>query len=106
MHELEIYFVDVKRTPRGTARVKERIAAGKCVACECSTEQANPAGRSKHTCERCRSRIRTMAAKLPPRKRAAFLGELVRSGHALVSQEIRQLKKPDFLQKLFEHVAN
>ncbi len=105
MYESEIFVVDVKRTPRAKARIRERMAANKCIACECSTELANPPGPSKQTCEKCRSRLRNLRNLLPPKKRALFDAELVKTGRALVAQEIRFWKKSDAIQEIFDHIA-
>jgi hypothetical protein len=104
---IELFMVEVKRTPQGTRRIKERIAAGKCVLCDTTTDMANPAGPNKHECERCRSRLRRLLSKLPKRKQVAMLANLIRTGYQLEPQEIRMWKPENkHLQQVFEEVAS
>lgn len=100
----EIFTVEVKRTPKGEARFKERVAAGKCLMCDGATADAKPIGPRGH-CPCCKSRLERKKAKLSARKQAALDAELIRTGYYAKSQELREVKKKGGLQRAFNQVA-
>lgn len=100
----EIFTVEVKRTPKGESRFRERVAAGKCLMCDEPTEDAHPIGPRGH-CPRCKSRLERARAKLPPRKQAQLEAELIRTGRYARPQELREVKRRDGLQKALEQIA-
>lgn len=98
----ELMIVRVTRTRTGKKRVKERMAACKCVACECSTEDAHSiVGRgNRGRCPTCKSRQERAVAKLPLNKRQAFVDALIKDGRLLEAQEIREIHTNTVLSRL------
>lgn len=98
----ELMIVKVSRTRAGRKRIKERLAAQKCVACECSTKEAKSiVGRgNRGRCPTCKSRHERAIARISLAKRQAFWDALVRDGYLLEAQEIRDIKKTTVLSRL------
>jgi hypothetical protein len=70
--------------------VKERIAAGECVACKDGDVRKHW---QRGNCVRCLNRFSDQLAKLDSdEERAAFEAELYRQGLILNPQEIREIK--------------
>lgn len=100
-----VKVVKVVRTKDGEARVRERIAANKCVSCETTTEKANVPDGSKQQCEKCRSRHRRLIALLPESKQQKFIDKLIEAGRALMPHELSLIKPDDQTQKIFAEVS-
>lgn len=97
--------VKVRRTKAGEARIRERIAANKCVSCETTTEKANAPDGAAQRCEKCRSRHRRLKASLTPAKQNEFDKRLAAVGRLLFAHELPFFKAEDTTQKIFEEVA-
>lgn len=98
----ELMIVRVTRTRAGRKRVKERMAAGKCVACECVMSEAKSIEHNgnRGRCPTCKSRQERALAKVPMGKRQAFLDKLIEEGRLLEPQEVREIHTKTFLSRL------
>ena len=107
MRRLLVVRIRVRRTKKALARVIGRIAARKCVTCECETENANEATSARQQCNSCRGRINRMLAELTPAKQAEFLKKLIRQGLIILPHELRRLRAAQQSQvaRTFEEVA-
>lgn len=97
--------VKVRRSKAAEARIRERVAANKCVSCETTTEKANVPDGSKQQCEKCRSRHRRLMALLTAAQQSEFTKRLIQDGRLLLPHELPLLKAEDRTQKIFEEVA-
>ena len=97
--------VKVRRTKAAEARIRERVAANKCVSCETTTEKANVPDGAKQQCEKCRSRHRRLKALLTQAKRDDFEKRLAQTGRLLFPNELPLFKAEDTTQKIFDEVA-
>lgn len=98
--------IKVRRTKAGESRIRERIAACKCVSCETTTDNANKPDGAKQQCEKCRSRHRRLKAMLTSIQQDEFTRKLIQDGRLLMAGELQLLKADDRTQKIFDEVAN
>lgn len=101
----EFVMIEIRRSPKTIARLRERITKGLCIAKNEDGTDCDRKAKALGVCDchlrrakRREEKLKTISAK------RAFRNELLRQGFMLEPQEVREFKSNDLYAKIAESV--